>query len=508
MFGLMQRTLPLRLYNTLSRSVEEFKELTSGHVGIYVCGPTVYSDPHLGHARVAVVFDVLRRLLTYIGYQVKFVSNVTDVGHLEGDADEGEDKVERSARVARLHPVELATHYWRVYRRCMDLLNVLPPDIEPLASGHIPEQIELVEAILRRGFAYEVNGSVYFDVPGYSRRYIYGELSGRHLDQQKAVTRTLHGTEEKHHPADFALWKRATPRRLMKWRSPWGVGFPGWHLECSAMSTKYLGLPFDIHGGGLDLIFPHHECEIMQAKAAWDQPPVRYWVHNHLITIDGQKMSKSLGNFITLPELFEKGHPRLSRTYHPMVVRLLLLQTHYRNVIDFSDHALQAAENAYYRLQRLWLVCQHLPTPPTDNPTLHDRELTSLLQTHIDSAFSALYDDLNTAIALAHIFELAPAVFRLQESGTHLIPAQTLTNLQQHLKILLVDILGIKLEIQSTSNTLLTPLIELLIEVRQHARLKKDYQTADHIRERLRQLGIHLQDTPTGTRWEQHLPPQ
>ncbi len=344
--------MDLKIYNTLTRKKEEFKPLNPPFVGLYVCGPTVYGDAHLGHARPGITFDVLYRYLKYAGYKVRYVRNITDVGHLENDADEGEDKIAKKARLEQLEPMEVVFHYVRLYHKNMDELNVLRPNIEPQASGHILEQIEMIKKILDAGYAYEVNGSVYFDVKKYAEKYNYGKLSGRKIDDLLSTTRDLDGQSEKKNSFDFALWKKASPTHIMRWPSPWSDGFPGWHLECSVMSTKYLGEVFDIHGGGMDLLFPHHECEIAQSTAAQGKESVRYWMHNNLITINGQKMGKSLGNFITLDELFSGNHKALEQAYNPMTVRFFILQAHYRGTLDFSNEALKAAEKGFKRLMR------------------------------------------------------------------------------------------------------------------------------------------------------------
>ncbi len=490
----------LTLYNTRTRQKEEFKPLNPPYVGIYVCGPTVYSDPHLGHARAAVVFDVLRRYLISMGYKVRFVSNITDVGHLEGDADEGEDKIQKRARIEQLEPMEIAQHYTRVYNMAMAKLNVIPPNIQPHATCHIPEQIELVERILKKGFAYVVNGSVYFDVPKYAEKYQYGVLSGRKLEELESVTRELRGVEEKRHPADFALWKKAPPTHIMKWKSPWSVGFPGWHLECTVMNAKYLGIPFDIHGGGMDLIFPHHECEIMQAVAAWDTEPVRYWMHNNLITIDGQKMSKSLGNFITIDQVFTGEHERLSKAYHPMAVRLLILQTHYRSVIDFSDSGLASAEKAYKRLIQ---SLRKLETLKFQGDNI-DAKLEEKIIRHINEFYRFMSDDLNTARALAQLFDLASIINQLSSRGNVVLEVSEEVGNQlktQYAKAL-KEILGILPEDEHVDSSRLNAVLQILINIRQEARKQRNFQLADKIRDQLKDIGIILRDTPNGTEWE------
>ncbi len=490
----------VKLYNTRTRKKEEFIPINPPYVGIYVCGPTVYSDPHLGHARAAVVFDVLRRYLNHLGYKVRFVSNITDVGHLEGDSDEGEDKIQKRARLEQLEPMEIAQHYTRVYNMSMAKLNVIPPNIQPHATCHIPEQIELVEKILERGFAYVVNGSVYFDVPKYAKKYQYGVLSGRRLEELENVSRELRGVEEKRHPADFALWKKAPPTHIMKWKSPWSVGFPGWHLECTVMNAKYLGIPFDIHGGGMDLIFPHHECEIMQSVAAWDTEPVKYWVHNNLITIDGQKMSKSLGNFITIEQVFTGSHDRLSKAYHPMAVRLLILQTHYRSVIDFSDSGLAGAERAYKRLVQALKKLNNLEFVGGNEDTSMQAQIVE----YIRKFYEFMSDDLNTARAVAQLFELAGIINKLSGEGKFVktISKEVGDMLKNHYSKALTDILGIVPEEEHVDSTRLYGVLQILISIRQEARARKDFELADRIRDQLKELGIILRDTPQGTEWE------
>ncbi|RMF48425.1 MAG: cysteine--tRNA ligase, partial [Bacteroidetes bacterium] len=416
--------MALHLYNTLSRQKEPFVPLHPPYVGLYVCGPTVYGEPHLGHARAAVTFDVLFRYLRFLGYQVRYVRNITDVGHLEGDADEGEDKILKKARLEKLEPIEIAHRYTALYHQAMDALNVLRPSIEPTATGHIPQQIALIERILERGYAYVVSGSVYLDVERYRRDFPYGILSGRQVEELLAGTRELEGQAEKRHPYDFALWKRAEPAHLMQWDSPWGRGYPGWHIECSAMSIHYLGVPFDIHGGGLDLIFPHHEAEIAQAHACFGpeaQNQARFWVHNNLVTIEGQKMSKSLGNFITIQEVFSGRHPKLSRPHSPMALRFLFLQAHYRSTVDFSEAALVAAYKAYLRLMTAYeRLLEARPGSYSTEAVAPWRE----------KVFAALDDDLNTAAALALFFEQVDFILRLRRQEATLTP-EDLALLQQ-----------------------------------------------------------------------------
>ncbi|MBQ1656252.1 MAG: cysteine--tRNA ligase, partial [Bacteroidales bacterium] len=405
----------LKLTNTLTRTKELFKPIQEGHVGMYVCGPTVYGDAHLGHARPGVTYDVLSKLLKHLGYKVRYVRNITDVGHLEHDADSGEDKIAKKARLEQLEPMEVVQAYTLRYHEAMRLLNVAPPSIEPRASGHIVEQIEAVKKILDAGYAYESNGSIYFDVQKYNRDHHYGVLSGRNLDDTLEGTRNLDGQEDKRAPFDFALWKKAEPEHIMRWPSPWGEGFPGWHLECSVMGEKYLGCEFDIHGGGMDLMFPHHECEIAQNVACRGTQGVHYWVHNNMITINGQKMGKSLGNFITLPQLFSGNHPKLEKAYSPMTIRFFILQAHYRGTLDFSNEALQAAEKGLARVMQasrdLYAMAgrkapvyvygeESFAVAPDDCPAT-----SPAVREVFEGIYDALCDDMNTPMALASIAE-------------------------------------------------------------------------------------------------------
>lgn len=484
----------LYIYNTLSRTKEEFKPIAPPRVGLYVCGPTVYGDPHLGHARPAITFDLLYRLLTHLGYRVRYVRNITDVGHLENDADEGEDKVAKRARLERLEPMEVVQHYTRRYHAAMGQLNALPPSIEPTASGHIIEQIELVKQIHDKGFAYESNGSIYFDVLKYHAQHGYGKLSGRVLDDMISTARTLDGQDEKRNHVDFALWKRASPEHIMRWPSPWSDGFPGWHLECTAMSTKYLGNPFDIHGGGLDLLFPHHECEVAQSVAAHGQPSVRYWVHNNMITINGQKMGKSLGNFITLHELFGGTHKLLEQAYSPMTIRFYILQAHYRSTLDFSNEALGAAEKGLHRLTAAGRLLGRIK--PGQQSTID----VSDLQTR---ALTALCDDLNSPIAMAALFDWVRIINTLAE-GKESITQADLQILTTTFKTLVNDILGLTDEQNEGSKDvqLTGSLIEMLLSIRQQAKANKDFATSDNIRNQLLQLGVTVKDRKDGADWE------
>ena len=382
----------LKLYNTLSRKKELFEPLSPPHVGMYVCGPTVYGDAHLGHARPAITFDTVNRYLTFLGYKVRYVRNITDVGHLEADADDGEDKISKKAKLEQLEPMEIAQFYTESYHRDMDMLNTLKPNIEPRATGHIPEQIKLVEDIINKGYGYEVNGSVYFDVLKYNEQKNYGKLSGRVVEELLSGSRDLDGQEEKKNSIDFALWKKASPEHLMKWSSPWGMGFPGWHLECTAMSEKYLGKQFDIHGGGMDLMFPHHECEIAQGNACNHVDPAKYWMHNNMITINGQKMGKSLGNFITLQQLFKGEHDLLDQAYSPMTIRYFILTAHYRSTLDFSNEALKAAQKGYKKIINGLRIAKSLEFVAEENAAV-DQDQVQQVEQNIQNAFKAMDDD-------------------------------------------------------------------------------------------------------------------
>ncbi|HBE41369.1 MAG TPA: cysteine--tRNA ligase, partial [Bacteroidales bacterium] len=424
----------LSIFNSLTRSKEPFSPLHPPFVGLYVCGPTVYSDAHLGHARPAITFDLLYRYLLYLGYKVRYVRNITDVGHLENDADEGEDKIEKKARFEHIEPMEVVQKYMNSFLKNMEQLNTLPPSIEPRASGHIIEQIELVKKILEQGYAYETNGSVYFDVVQYSEKYNYGKLSGRVLEELQENTRAIEGKDEKRNTFDFALWKKATPEHIMRWPSPWSEGYPGWHLECSAMSTKYLGEVFDIHGGGMDLQFPHHECEIAQSTAALGKESVRYWMHNNMITINGQKMARSLGNFITLDQLFSGNHPLLQQAYSPMTIRFFLLQAHYRSTVDFSNEALIAAEKGLQKLMKAILTLKNLK--PSGESTV---DIAPLKQ----RCHEAMDDDLNTPLLLSYLFEGVRYINSVND-GSVKMNNSDIESLRTLLNIFVFNILGLK----------------------------------------------------------------
>ncbi len=483
----------LYIYNSLSRSKELFSPLHPPFTGLYVCGPTVYSNAHLGHARPAITFDLLYRYLLHLGYQVRYVRNITDVGHLENDADEGEDKIEKKARLEHLEPMEVVQKYLNTFLKNMEQLNTLPPSIEPRASGHIIEQTEMIKKILDAGYAYEINGSVYFDVLKYNEKFKYGKLSGRILEELQQNTRSIEGIDEKRNPFDFALWKKATPEHIMRWPSPWSIGFPGWHLECSAMSTKYLGEVFDIHGGGMDLQFPHHECEIAQSTAALGQESVRYWMHNNMITINGQKMARSLGNFITLDQLFTGDHPLLQQAYSPMTIRFFILTAHYRSTVDFSNEALIAAEKGLRKLMKA--VQTLLSLKPSSDSTV---DIASLRK----GMYDAMNDDLNTPLLLAQLFEGVKYINSVND-GTDRISKSDLEDLQSLFNIFVSDILGLKDETAGEGNEKLTSdLMNIIIGLRQDARNKKEWAVSDHIRNELKKAGIVINDTKEGVTWE------
>lgn len=487
----------LQIYNSLSRRKELFKPIHEDSVGMYVCGPTVYGDGHLGHARPAVTFDVLFRYLRHLGYKVRYVRNITDVGHLEHDADEGEDKIAKKARLEQLEPMEVVQHYLNRYHDAMARLNVLPPSIEPHASGHIIEQIEYIKKILESGYAYVSNGSVYFDVPKYNRDFNYGKLSGRNIDELLSETRALDGQSEKHNPADFALWKKAAPEHIMHWPSPWSEGFPGWHLECSTMGEKYLGEQFDIHGGGMDLKFPHHECEIAQSVAHNGHDAVRYWMHNNMLTIDGQKMSKSAGNFITLDEFFTGSHKLLEQPYSPMTIRFFMLMAHYRSTVDFSNSALQSAEKALKRMLEGYRRINDLK--PSAESDVND----DIARIETD-CYEALDDDLNTPIVLAHLFDACSIINRINDGKAH-ATADDIAALKTLFDTFLFGILGMKNDIVEGGNAdAMKPFeqaVDLLLKVRSEAKAQKDWATSDAIRDGLAAIGFAVKDTKDGFEW-------
>ena len=487
----------LKLYNALSRQKEEFQPINPPFVGMYVCGPTVYGDAHLGHARPAITFDTVNRYLTHLGFRVRYVRNITDVGHLQGDADEGEDKIAKKAKLEQLEPMEVAQQYTDSYHRDMALLNSWKPSIEPRATGHIPEQIALVEAILKEGFAYEVNGSVYFDVMKYNETNNYGKLSGRDLENLMSGSRTLDGQDEKRNSVDFALWKNASSEHLMKWDSPWGVGFPGWHLECTAMSSKYLGKHFDIHGGGMDLLFPHHECEIAQGNACNHQDPAKYWMHNNMITINGQKMGKSLGNFINLQELFTGNHKLLEKAYSPMTIRYFILTAHYRSTLDFSNEALQAAQKGYKKLINGLRIAKLLKFEVSDIEK--DEEQIKQVEQIITNAYRAMDDDFNTAQAIGHLFNLLKKINSMYtgQLKSAAFGEEVFNKLIETFNTFVSDILGLIEEKSDTQNEMLN----LLLQLYSDAKTARDYAKVDEIRAGLKAIGFVVKDMKDKIDW-------
>ena len=483
----------LYIYNTLSRKKELFVPIHSPNVGMYVCGPTVYGDAHLGHARPAITFDILFRYLMHLGYKVRYVRNITDVGHLENDADSGEDKIAKKARLEELEPMEVVQFYTNRYHKAMEALNVLPPSIEPHASGHIMEQIDFTQKILDAGYAYVSEGSVYFDVEKYNTKYHYGKLSGRNIDDMLESTRELDGQSEKRRSVDFALWKKASPEHIMRWKSPWSVGFPGWHMECSAMGTKYLGEQFDIHGGGMDLMFPHHECEIAQSTAALGKETVKYWMHNNMITINGQKMGKSLGNFINLEEFFTGSHALLTQAFSPMTVRFFILQAHYRSTVDFSSEALQASEKGLSRLMEGYTRLEKLTASAAS--TVETVGLRAKCE-------EAMLDDLNTPIVISYLFDALKAI-NLVYDGKETIAENDLAELKEVFHLFVEDILGLVSENEtSTGNEAYKKAIDLLLNIRLDAKKNKDWATSDKIRNELTAIGFEIKDTKDGFEWK------
>ena len=490
---MIENTKKLVVYNTLSRNKEEFQAINAPFVGMYVCGPTVYGDAHLGHARAALTFDTVFRFLKYMGYKVRYVRNITDVGHLENDADSGEDKIAKKARLEQLEPMEVAQHYTQRYLEAMDSMNILRPSIQPTATGHIIDQIQIVEKLLENGYAYISNGSVYFDVLKYNNdTHKYGVLSNRVIEEMIANTRELDGQEEKRNPADFALWKKASPEHIMRWPSPWSDGFPGWHLECTAMSRKYLGEKFDIHGGGLDLLFPHHESEIAQSICAFGCEPAKYWLHNNMITIGGQKMGKSLGNFITLNEFFTGSHPKLDKAYSPMTIRFFILQAHYRSTLDFSNEALSAAEKG---MKKLFETQRNINNLPTSNTTSVD------FNAIFTKCIEAMCDDFNTPVVIANMFEISRLV-NLISDKKETITEQDKTALKENFEIIFSEILGMKSEQSDNTSNIIEGLMSIIAEMRADARANKDWAKSDMIRDRLASVGITIKDGKDGAKWE------
>lgn len=490
---MIENTKKLVVYNTLSRNKEEFQAINAPFVGMYVCGPTVYGDAHLGHARAALTFDTVFRFLKYMGYKVRYVRNITDVGHLENDADSGEDKIAKKARLEQLEPMEVAQHYTQRYLEAMDSMNILRPSIQPTATGHIIDQIQIVEKLLENGYAYISNGSVYFDVLKYNNdTHKYGVLSNRVIEEMIANTRELDGQEEKRNPADFALWKKASPEHIMRWPSPWSDGFPGWHLECTAMSRKYLGEKFDIHGGGLDLLFPHHESEIAQSICAFGCEPAKYWLHNNMITIGGQKMGKSLGNFITLNEFFTGSHPKLDKAYSPMTIRFFILQAHYRSTLDFSNEALSAAEKGMKKLFETQRTINNLPT--SDKTSVDFNAIFT-------KCIEAMCDDFNTPVVIANMFEISHLVNLISDKKETITEADK-TQLKENFEIIFSEILGLKSEQSDNTSNIIEGLMSIIAQMRAEARANKDWAKSDMIRDRLSEVGITIKDGKDGAKWE------
>ena len=495
----------LVIYNTLTRQKERFEPLHAPNVGMYVCGPTVYGDPHLGHARPAITFDLVFRYLKHLGYKVRYVRNITDVGHLEHDADEGEDKIAKKARLEQLEPMEIAQYYTNRYHQYMDMLNVLRPSIEPHATGHIIEQQQLVQQILDNGFAYESNGSVYFDIEAYNKKFKYGILSGRSLENIKDASRdNLDGVGEKRNQADFALWKKAQPEHIMRWPSPWSDGFPGWHCECTAMGRKYLGEEFDIHGGGMDLVFPHHECEIAQAQASMGHPAVKYWMHNNMLTINGQKMGKSYNNFITLEQFFTGNHPLLEKAYSPMTIRFFVLSAHYRGTVDFSNEALQAAEKGYEKLMNAISDLDRVQVADKC-----DAETEKVVKALRQKCYDAMNDDLATPQVISHLFEACTVINKLVDHKAT-ICAECLQELKETMHLFAEDILGLTMNSaqssigngQNAREEAFGKVVDMVLELRAKAKADKDWATSDKIRDELAAAGFEVKDTKDGVTWK------
>jgi len=481
----------LQIYNTLTRKKEKFEAIKPPHVGMYVCGPTVYGDAHLGHARPAITFDIVFRYLMHIDYKVRYVRNITDVGHLENDADEGEDKIGKKARLEALEPMEVVKYFTDRYHKNMDQLNVLHPSIEPTASGHIIEQIELVKAILNNGYGYEADGSVYFDVEKYNKDFKYGKLSGRKIEELLENTRDLAGQDEKKNNFDFALWKKSDPKHIMHWPSPWSEGYPGWHLECSAMGKKYLGEKFDIHGGGMDLLFPHHESEIAQANASCGHDPVKYWMHNNMITISGQKMGKSLNNFITLDDFFTGNSELLTQAYSPMTIRFFILQAHYRSTLDFSDNALQAAEKGMHKLlNTIEIINKLMPSSSSSIDVIQFEE----------KLYNAINDDFNTPIAIAHLFDLSKLINQVND-GKETLTDEDIKFVKNIYEVFVHELLGLQNEMGENNDQLVDQLMDTILVIRKNAKVNKDWATADQIRDELGKMNIKVKDTKDGAEW-------
>ena len=488
--------MALRIYNSLTKEKEEFVPLNPPHVGMYVCGPTVSGESHLGHARPYITFDVVYRYLLYLGYKVRYVRNITDAGHFEEEGREAEDKISKKAQLEKLEPMELVQKYTNLFHWAFREFNTLEPTIEPTATGHIVEQLNMIEQLLKAGYAYEVNGSVYFDVKKYAENHDYGKLSGRVIEDLLETTRDLEGQDEKRNKADFALWKLAPPQHIMRWKSPWGEGFPGWHIECSAMATKYLGARFDIHGGGMDLMFPHHESEIAQSTICNHVAPAKYWMHNNMITVNGKKMGKSYNNQITLSQMFSGDHPLLTKGFSPMVIRFFILQTHYRSTLDFSSEALTASEKGMKRLFDAYENLKDLS--PSEASVAGDAELDAKINNLTDEFEEFINDDFNTAKVLANMFEIVPVINSIKDG---LVNANALSLFsscpsKSRFTIFLEDILGLKDAYESSAQ--LKGIMDLLVEIRKDAKQKKDFLTSDKIRKQLSELGIEMKDEKGG----------
>ncbi len=489
--------MPLKIYNSLTRQKEEFISITPRHAGMYVCGPTVSGESHLGHSRGFTTFDIVYRYLLYLGYKVRYVRNITDAGHFEEEGREAEDKISKKALLEKVEPMELVQKYTNLFHWAMKQLNNLEPGIEPTATGHIVEQINMIEQLIKAGYAYEINGSVYFDVKKYAASHDYGKLSGRIVDDLLETTRVLEGQDEKRDKADFALWKSAPPEHIMRWKSPWGEGFPGWHIECSAMATKYLGAQFDIHGGGMDLLFPHHESEIAQSTICNHVQPAKYWIHNNMITVNGKKMGKSYHNQISLTQMFSGSHPLLTQAFNPMAIRFFILQTHYRSTLDFSSEALVAAEKG---LKRLWEAFTILKTFKADNDWLaNDEELDKKINKFIDEFGEFMNDDFNTAKVLANMFEMVPLINSIKDRLVEInsVSSVTLNRMKESFTIYLTEVFGLK--DYSEYNETLSGVMSLLIDIRKDAKSKKDFATSDKIRKQLTELGINMKDEKDGS---------
>jgi len=488
----------LRLYNTLSKQKELFEPLNPPFVGMYVCGPTVYSHVHLGNVRTFLTFDILYRYLLHLGYKVRYVRNITDVGHLENDSDEGEDKISKKARIERLEPMEIVQRYSNDFHDVLRQFNLLPPNIEPSATGHICEQIESIQTLIDKGLAYESGGSVYFDVLAYNQSHHYGKLSGRVIEDLLNETRALDGQSEKRNPLDFALWKNASPEHIMRWSSPWGTGFPGWHIECTSMSTKYLGETFDIHGGGMDLKFPHHECEIAQAVGINGVDPVRYWMHSNMLTVNGEKMAKSKGNSFLPAELFAGNHPLLTQAYSPMTVRFFMLQAQYRSTLDFTNEALQSAQKGYKRLMNGLRILKHLDYQPDETVTVDEKQQKEV-KGFCDACVQAIEDDLNTAVVIANLFNLLRKINTIHtgQLKTAALGEETFNRMKSTFITFIEDILGLQEEKATDAAGLITSLLDLYRD----AKTAKEYDKVDRIRSYFKTQGLVIKDMKTGIDW-------